>query len=100
MGNVQPFCSVLFSSDTDAVMVQDALDQVTGSSFIQLNELPDAEVAEIFKMTVAHAKLVKASGHMDDFLGKGREVKTMVKPLESVWDGTGETGVCLNFTVS
>lgn len=57
--NLYPALKELLAHEK-ADIIKDALDQVTGSSFIQLNELPDAEVAEIFKMTVAHAKLVKA----------------------------------------
>jgi len=55
--NQQP--KPLVGSNSLLFLTQDALEVVTGSSYCQLNEMPDEEAAEVLKMTVALTKHIK-----------------------------------------
>ncbi len=49
----------VFFSNPARLGFEDAIEVVTGSSYCQLNEMPDEEAAEVLKMTVALTKHIK-----------------------------------------
>ena len=54
----------LVDPDPTPCCSQDALEVVTGSSYCQLNDMPDEEAAEVLKMTVALTKHIKVQRYM------------------------------------
>ena len=44
------------------LLVEDAMEVVFGSTWVQLNEMPDEEATAVLKMTVSFAKFVQVPG--------------------------------------